>query len=202
METGAGTRFPVSALCELAGIVLLLRLASAYGPGWLPASSLSIALFLYVPLFRHRGGPAPGWAAAPGDLRAALPVLLGCAAAGTATYLAWMALPLPAWLRPGASVPPAAPFAFLLHQALVALSEETFFRGYLHDAFARHGRRPIPWTALLFAATHVAVMPSAWRALTFLPALLFGWARERTGSVWTPAALHLAFNLLPAYLGG
>lgn len=196
------SRFPVTALCELAGIVLLLRLASAWGPAWLPAASLAPALFLYVPMFRYRGTAWPAWATGAGDPLRSLSTLLPLALAGAVVYFLWLRLPLPPGWKPGVPLPPPSPLSFLLHQALVALGEEAFFRGYLHDAFARHGRNPTPWTSLLFAATHVAILPSPWRALTFFPALLFGWSRERTGTVLVPAALHLAFNLLPAYFGG
>jgi membrane protease YdiL (CAAX protease family) len=195
-------RLPVAALCELAGIALLLRLAGEFGPGWFPQGAFAVALFLYVPLFHYRGKALPGWATGLGDPGRSVPVLAGAALAGCAVYFLWLRLPLPAGLRPGPSPSLPNPAAFLFHQALVALSEETFFRGYLHDALARHGRRPLPWTSLLFAATHVAIFPSPWRALTFFPALLFGWTRERTGSVYVPAALHFGFNLLPAFFGG
>ncbi len=47
---------------------------------------------------------------------------------------------------------------------------------------------------MLFAAGHLAVHASPWRAMTFFPALLFGWARRTSGNVYVPVALHLAFN--------
>jgi membrane protease YdiL (CAAX protease family) len=193
---------PATALCELAAIALLLRLAAALQAAWLPASSLAVALFLYVPLFRYRGGPWPAWAARIADRRRSLETLAVVLALGGAAYFLWLALPLPPFMKPGAAPPPAHPFPFLAQQAAVALSEEAFFRGYLHDAFERHGLKPLLPVALLFAALHLAVFPTPWRALTFFPALLFGWARARTGNIHVPAALHFAFNLLPAYFGG
>ncbi|HEY5995621.1 MAG TPA: type II CAAX endopeptidase family protein [Candidatus Deferrimicrobiaceae bacterium] len=193
---------PVTALCELAGIALLLRLAGAWGPGWLPASSLAVALFLYVPLFRYRGKGWPEWAMRIADGKRSAATLAGVLALGCGVYFLWLALPLPAFLRPGVAPPLAHPVSFVVHQAAVGLSEEVFFRGYLYDAFDRHGRRPLLPVSLLFAALHLAVFPTPWRALTFFPALLFGWARERTGNVYVPAALHFAFNLLPAFFGG
>lgn len=203
MDTAAArARLPVTALCELAGIALLLRFAAARQTAWLPASSLAVALFLYVPLFRYRGKPWPAWATAIADRSRSLSTLAGVLLAGCAAYFAWLALPLPAFLRPGVPPPPAHPFSFVLHQAAIALSEEAFFRGYLHDAFERHGRKPLLPVALLFAAVHLAIFPTPWRALTFFPALLFGWARVRTGNIFVPAAIHFAFNLLPAYFGG
>jgi membrane protease YdiL (CAAX protease family) len=196
------SRLPLTALCELAGISLLLRVAAGIAPGWFPQASLAIALFLYIPMFHYRGTPWPAWATGVGSPGKSLSVLLGAASLGCAVYFLWLWIALPAALKPGPSAPPPELLPFLFHQSLVALSEDTFFRGYLHDAFDRHGRKPLLWTSLLFAATHLAIAPSPWRALTFFPALLFGWSRERTGTVYVPAALHLAFNMLPAYFGG
>jgi membrane protease YdiL (CAAX protease family) len=202
VESPSRPGLPLTALCDLAGIALLLRLAHAFGPAWLPAGTLAVALFLYVPLFRYRGTPWPAWMTEAGDPRRALPTLAVLGLIGVVVYLRWLWLPLPAFLKPGTPPPIAHPLSFALHQAAVALSEEVFFRGYLHDAFERHGRRPLLWTSILFAAVHLAIAPSAWRALTFFPALLFGWSRERTGTIWVPAALHFGFNLLPALYGG
>ncbi len=198
----AAPSLPVTALCELAGIALLLRLASGFNPGWLPQSSFAVALFLYVPMFHYRGKAWPVWASRIGRPSKTLPTLLGAALLGCTAYFLWLKLPLPAVLKPGLAPPLSHPLSFALHQAGIALSEESFFRGYLYDGFERHGRRPLVWTSLLFAATHLAIAPSPWRALTFFPALLFCWSRERTGTVYVPAALHFGFNLLPAYFGG
>ena len=204
MDTPPATasHLPVTALCELAGIALLLRLANDFGPGWLPRTTFAVALFLYVPIFRYRGKAWPAWATTPGEPERTLPTLFGVALLGCAVWFLWLRLPLPALLRPGASPPIPHPLSFALHQALIAFSEEFFFRGYLYDAFERHGVKPLVWTSLLFAATHLVIFPSPWRALTFFPALLFAWSRERTGTVAVPAALHFGFNLLPAFFRG
>jgi membrane protease YdiL (CAAX protease family) len=89
---------------------------------------------------------------------------------------------------------------------VVALPEEFFYRGFvqtrLRDAWpqgrlflgARLG--PAFWvTALLFAVGHLAIF-QVWRLAVFFPALIFGWMRERTGSVVGAAFLHAAANLL------
>jgi membrane protease YdiL (CAAX protease family) len=193
---------PAAALAELAGIALLLRLAAAYDPPWLPSIAFASALFLYVPLFHCRGQALPGWATATGSRRTAAGTLLAAALLGASVYFLWLRLPLPGGLRPGPAPPIPRPGWFLLRQLLVAGSEETFFRGYLYDAFERRGWKPVLPTSLLFAATHLAIAPSPWRAMTFFPALLFGEARRRTGGVPVPALLHFAFNLLPAFFGG
>lgn len=89
---------------------------------------------------------------------------------------------------------------------VVALPEEFFYRGYLQtrlrDAWPQgrvfFGARlgPAFWlTALLFALGHLAIF-EVWRLSVFFPALLFGWMRERTGSVVGAALFHAAANLL------
>lgn len=88
---------------------------------------------------------------------------------------------------------------------VVALPEEFFYRGFLQtrlrDAWpegrkflgARLGRAF--WvTAVLFALGHLAIF-QVWRLGVFFPALMFGWLREKTGSVMGAAFLHGSFNL-------
>lgn len=89
---------------------------------------------------------------------------------------------------------------------VVALPEEFFYRGYmqtrLRDAWP-DGR--ILWgvrlgkafwvTAILFALGHLAIF-QVWRLAVFFPALLFGWMREKTGSVLAAALIHACSNLL------
>jgi uncharacterized protein len=88
---------------------------------------------------------------------------------------------------------------------VVALPEEFFYRGFmqtrLRDAWPQgavlFGVRLGPAffvTALLFALGHLAIF-QAWRLAVFFPALLFGWMRERTGTVLGSALLHAASNL-------
>lgn len=89
---------------------------------------------------------------------------------------------------------------------VVALPEEFFYRGYvqgrLRDAWPQGrlwwGARLGPafwWTAVLFALGHLAIF-EVWRLGVFFPALLFGWMRERTGSVLGAALVHACSNLL------
>ncbi len=89
---------------------------------------------------------------------------------------------------------------------VVALPEEFFYRGYvqtrLRDAWPKGrlflGARlgPAFWvTALLFALGHLAIF-QVWRLAVFFPALLFGWMRERSGSVVGAALMHASSNLL------
>jgi uncharacterized protein len=96
---------------------------------------------------------------------------------------------------------------WVLDQLLVvALPEELFYRGFvqtrLRDAWPQgrmlFGGRlgPAFWlTAVLFALGHLAVF-QVWRLGVFFPALLFGWMRERTGTVLGAALFHAYCNLL------
>lgn len=93
---------------------------------------------------------------------------------------------------------------------VVALPEEFFYRGYLQ------ARLKLAWpggmrlfgvtvgpafllVAVLFAVGHLAVF-HAWRLAVFFPALLFGYLRERTGTVLGCTLLHAIFNLSSLFL--
>lgn len=100
---------------------------------------------------------------------------------------------------------------FLLIQfLLIALPEEIFYRGYLQTRLQmRFGRFPLfggdigpaVWvTSALFALGHLIAIPSAGRLAVFFPSLLFGWLRDRTGSVVAPIVLHALSNVLLALL--
>jgi membrane protease YdiL (CAAX protease family) len=95
----------------------------------------------------------------------------------------------------------------LVQLLLVALPEEFFFRGYLQSAlnrvFAPRWRvlgAQIGWgffiTAAVFAFAHTAVTYRWWHFSIFFPALVFGWLRERTGSVIAPTLFHATANVL------
>jgi membrane protease YdiL (CAAX protease family) len=128
---------------------------------------------------------------------------------------------LPSWLGPLVSPYTDRPaFAFRLpdrfaewiidNVLVVALPEEFFYRGYIQGRLrdlwpegktifgARLGRAF--WlTALLFAIGHLAIFQT-WRLAVIFPALLFGWLRERTGTVMGAALFHATCNLLALIL--
>lgn len=99
----------------------------------------------------------------------------------------------------------------LVQVLVVALPEEMFYRGFMQTAWRRN--RPersvavlgarlgsgFVATQALFAAGHLVVL-EPWRLGTFFPGLLFGWLRERTGSIAAPVALHALSNLFIATL--
>lgn len=102
--------------------------------------------------------------------------------------------------------PPDFGNAILVQFLAIALPEEVFFRGYLQDRLnAVCGR---PWrlwgaeigpglflTALLFMLCHLLIAVNWVRLAIFFPALLFGWMRERTGSLLPPVLFHALSNL-------
>ncbi len=88
---------------------------------------------------------------------------------------------------------------------VVAVPEEFFYRGYLQsrlrEAYPQGrmllGARLGPaffLTAVLFAVGHLSIF-QMWRLAVFFPALVFGWLRERTGTVLGASLVHAWFNL-------
>lgn len=195
--------FPSKPLLVFVAVVALVHLAVRLSPRlpWLSPAFLAAALFLYAPFPRYRERGVPSWAAGADPGRSAA-ILLLLAAVGAAAFLLFVRLPLPPALSPyRGSVPlDGAMAAHLLF--LVAIPEEVFFRGYLYDAFEEAGWEPVLPTALLFAAGHVAISPSAFRTLTFFPGVLLGMGRKATGNVYVPVLAHFLYNLYPSLIGG
>ncbi|WP_158608506.1 JDVT-CTERM system glutamic-type intramembrane protease MrtJ [Stagnimonas aquatica] len=81
------------------------------------------------------------------------------------------------------------------------LVEELAFRGAIQEALLRRlpvGFGPLSFanlvTSLLFAAMHLGSR-AAWLAIaTFIPSLVFGYFRERHGSLLSPIVLHMVYN--------
>ena len=108
-------------------------------------------------------------------------------------------------------LPSGLPLLALVQLLVVALPEEMFYRGFVQTSWARTapscgvtvlGARlgaGFLWTQVLFAAGHLVVL-QPWRLGTFFPGLLFGWLRERTGSLAAPVVLHALSNLFIATL--
>lgn len=109
----------------------------------------------------------------------------------------------------GAHWPPlgweTAELAFV-QVVVVALPEELFFRGLIHELCERSlppKRRilggGIGWALILssalFALGHLAVTFDARRLAVFFPGLCFGWMRSATGSILAGTIAHTASNL-------
>ena len=95
----------------------------------------------------------------------------------------------------------------LLYQLVyLGLPEEIFFRGYCQSRLDQAFGTPWRWlgasfgiglviASLLFALGHV-VMDGGWsRFNVFLPSLVFGWLRARTGGIIAPAIFHGLSNV-------
>ena len=102
--------------------------------------------------------------------------------------------------------PDKFPLKILDQLLVVALPEEFFFRGYLQQRLKlQFGGGPSVFgvrlggafwlTQVLFALGHL-VEPYPWRLAVFFPALLFGWLREKSGSLPAGILYHASCNLL------
>lgn len=90
--------------------------------------------------------------------------------------------------------------SLLLWQPLI---EELLFRGIIQGYLARTelGAREKAGVSLgnvatssVFVLAHLINQPPAWALAVFFPSLLFGYFRDRTGSVWPSLLLHTSFN--------
>ena len=92
---------------------------------------------------------------------------------------------------------------------VVALPEETFFRGYvqsrLADAETPHDSRLVAPAvvvaqAALFALIHLVADPRPARLMVFFPGLLFGLIRARRGGIGAALVFHALCNVLSEFL--
>jgi len=98
-------------------------------------------------------------------------------------------------------------WGILTQLLVVALPEETFFRGYVQGRLRavfqpRHRVLGTPFgvahvvAAALFALVHLVATPAPARLLVFFPGLLFAWLAERARSTAAPTVHHALSNLL------
>jgi len=141
-----------------------------------------------------------GFAAEIG-LRRAAPKSLGWPFAGLSVIGALLALGLGKQLGTQEQVSWLLLASLILWQPLV---EEVLFRGVLQGALLRspRGIRRIAGltvaniaTSIAFVLVHLVHQPVPWALGVFLPSLLFGLVRERSGSLWPPLLMHVLFNL-------
>jgi membrane protease YdiL (CAAX protease family) len=186
--------------------------------------TIAAFLFLYLPAWAMRrrgeypedyGASFDRWPQALALALAVLAVTLPLYVLGYALFLRLMPSipsPLNHSLTPYGPVyvmVPHWPRQFGLHVLdqlfVVALPEEFFYRGYLQARFKlalgdgprRFGvpmGRAFFLTQALFAIGHLAE-PHPWRLAVFFPALIFGWMRERSGTILAPVITHAAYNL-------
>ena len=98
-----------------------------------------------------------------------------------------------------------APRNLLLFLLVYPVLEELVFRGLVLGTLVRypvlarrHGANISTAnviTAAWFAMAHLLRVPWPWALATFVPGLIFGWSRERHGTLLAPMLLHVAYNL-------
>lgn len=95
------------------------------------------------------------------------------------------------------------PGQFLLLCVVYPVLEELAFRGFLQGFFRQKawGLRSAGGmsaanlvTSLVFALSHLWRHAPLWAGLTFFPSLVFGFFRDRSGSVVPPIVLHVFYN--------
>lgn len=89
---------------------------------------------------------------------------------------------------------------------VVALPEEFFFRGYFQSSLGRVTKKrwkilgvSLGWswliTAAVFTVAHSLIRYQWWQVFIFFPALLFGYLKEKTGTITAPMLFHAASNV-------
>lgn len=103
----------------------------------------------------------------------------------------------------------SAPFFFLV--LWQPWFEEILFRGFLQGSWAEHplGKRSFfgisaanLLVSFLFTLMHFWTHPALWAASVFFPSLLFGYFRDRYGSLYPSIFLHMFYNGGYFYLTG
>ncbi len=89
--------------------------------------------------------------------------------------------------------------------------EELLFRGLLQGLAAQYAWGQRSWggisganagVSLLFMSIHWWAHPPLWAVAVFWPSLLFGWMRDRYGSVYPAMVLHMVYNAGYFWLSG
>lgn len=121
----------------------------------------------------------------------------------------WLAVLLPllfwlAWWLAVPTRPQPFPASFWLNQVfLIPLIEELIFRGWLQGGLLRSPamRRHCCGislanlaTALLFSLAHLFTHAPLWAVAVVIPALVFGYFRERHHSLYPAILLHVYYN--------
>jgi len=118
-------------------------------------------------------------------------------AIGPATWLVLFFVGLP--LRQQPVLPSVLLYGVLIYPIL----EEIVFRGAIQGAFLKNATLARSFSgislacvvvSIVFAAAHLLRQPALWAALVFFPSLVFGWARDRHQTLYSPIALHMSYN--------
>jgi hypothetical protein len=157
----------------------------------------------------------PGALDLKGALKAALPALGWALALAAITFVPFFVGWRWWWHAGGAfhfALPKGALNDAFGQLVLIALPEESFYRGYLQSRLdavwpprlrvlgAGIGPSLLIGSAV-FAIGHVATIHEPARLAVFFPALLFGWLRARTGGVGAGVVFHALCNIFSEALG-
>jgi membrane protease YdiL (CAAX protease family) len=115
---------------------------------------------------------------------------------------AWLILYLLLQPEPQWDWPLAAPLQYLLPVMVYPVLEEIVFRGLVQELVQEYisARTLGPLsvanllTSLLFTGMHFLYHAPLWAALVFLPSLVFGFFKDRTGRLLAPILLHGFYN--------
>jgi membrane protease YdiL (CAAX protease family) len=200
----------------------IVAVAQLAPPPW--AKVTAVVAFLYLPLAAMRGTheDARDYGVTLARWRTDVPLALGLmvvvAPLFVLGYEAWLGHLLAArsGAPPGLAFHPRVPAGYgwsnVVDELFVtALPEEFFYRGWLQTRLKRAwpgGARiagvvvgpAFLLTAALFAVGHLAIFQAS-RLAVFFPALLFGWIRERTGTVVGSTLFHAGCNILAKVVG-
>jgi membrane protease YdiL (CAAX protease family) len=123
-------------------------------------------------------------------------------AALAGALLVWLGMYLLFQPEPVTDWPLREPLRFIFPALLYPVAEELIFRGLLQDLAHRYLK---PWrigpfshanilVSLVFTAMHFINHPPLWAASVFVPSLVFGFFRDRTGGLIAPTLLHVFYN--------
>jgi membrane protease YdiL (CAAX protease family) len=159
------------------------------------------------------------WASLSGTPKAALglapqrrwlPTILWGTAGGVLLKIAMKAIVMPLFAAPPVNAayrflegnPAALPRLVLTIVLSAGFGEEILYRGWMFERLGRlwgaerggHAAT-LAVTTVLFAAAHLADQGTAGAVQALFTGVLFGAAYLRTGRLWLPIALHVAFDL-------
>ena len=115
---------------------------------------------------------------------------------------AWLVLYLVLQPDPQWDWPLALPLQYLLPVVVYPVLEEIVFRGLVQELVQEYisARTLGPLsvanllTSLLFTGMHFLYHAPLWAALVFMPSLVFGFFKDRTGKLVAPILLHAFYN--------
>ncbi len=95
---------------------------------------------------------------------------------------------------------------FIFFLLFISFSEELFFRGFLMPEFSSFIKGNF-WffsysniiVSVVFSISHIFLHNVFWSVLVFFPSLIYGYFREKHGSILPSVILHFTYNLIYFY---